>query len=178
MKLPLLISIFLCLFIYNPSPEWNQNIEKTKVIFSAKKFRVKVKGEFSDVKINTNFNFKDLTKSFINLKIRVKSISTGIKSRDKKILSKEIFFEQNHKFIEFSSSKIEKKEDGELYLYGDLKIRGITKKIEIPLEVSENENSITIKSIFKIIRKDFKVGDGTFGMSKSAKIIVEYMGTK
>lgn len=167
----------LGLSVSNFSKEWNQNIEQTKVIFSAKKFQLKVKGAFSDVKVNTNFNSNDLENSYVNVKIRVKSISTGKKWRDKKILKKNFFHQEKHKFIQLTSSKIKKKENGEIWLLANITIKGITKKIEMPLEVIENEKRITINSSFKIKRKDFKIGDGSLGMSKTAKISVEFIGT-
>ncbi len=159
------------------SQEWNQKNEDTKVIFSTKKFKVKVKGTFTDVKINTNFNANNLAKSYVNVKICLKSISTGKKIIDKKILSKKFFYEQKHKFIELTSSKIKKNKNGDIFLYADITIKGITKKIQIPLEVLENEKGIRIKSSFKIARKDFEIGKGSIGMAKSAKIIVEFTGT-
>lgn len=168
----------LGLSVSNFSNEWSQNTEQTKVIFSAKKFQVKVKGAFSDVKVHTNFKSDDLANSYVNVKICVASISTGKKWRDKKILSKNFFYGQKHRYIHLKSSKIEKNENGEVSLFADMTIKGITKKIQIPLEVFEDENSIRIKSNFKIIRKDFNVGDGSLGMSKSAKIIVDFTGTK
>lgn len=160
------------------SKEWNQNTEHTKVIFSTKKFQVKVKGAFNDVKVQTNFNSKDLSKSYVNVKIRVKSIATGKKWRDKKILKENFFHEQKHKFIELKSSKIEEKENGEIWLYSDITIKGVTKKIEIPLEVIENQDNLIIKTDFKIKREDFNIGEGSLGMSKTANIKVEFTGTK
>lgn len=172
--------IFFALFSFSlsiNSQEWNQKNRDTKVVFSTKKFQVKVKGTFTDVKVNTNFDANDLAKSYVNVKICLKSISTGKKIIDKKILSKKFFYEQKHKFIELTSSKIEKNEKGEIFLLADITIKGITKKIQIPLEVFENEKGIRIKSSFKIARKDFEIGKGSIGMSKSAKIIVEFTGT-
>lgn len=159
------------------SQEWSQKNNDTKVVFSTKKFQVKVKGTFNDVKINTNFNTQNLENSYVNVKICMKSISTGKKDIDKKILSKKFFNEQKHKFIELTSSKIEKNSNGEILLFADITIKGITKKIQIPLEVYEYEKEIRIKSNFKISRKDFKIGEGSIGMSKSAKISVDFLGT-
>ena len=95
------------------------------------------------------------------MKICLKSISTGKKIIDKKILSKKVFYEQKHKFIELTSYKIQKNKNGDIFLFADITIKGITKKIQIPLEVYENEKGIRIKSSFKIARKDF----GLFGKS-------------
>lgn len=168
----------LGLSVSNTSKEWNQNFNQTKVIFSAKKFQVKIKGAFKDIKVITNFDSNNLANSYVNVKIRVESISTGKKWRDKKILSKNFFYGQKHRYIQLKSSKIEKNKNGEVYLFADISIRGVTKKIKVPLEVIEDDKSITLKSNFKIIRKDFNVGEGSVGMSKFANIAVEYTGTK
>ncbi|MBU3011411.1 YceI family protein [Polaribacter vadi] len=177
LKRTLFIALFVLSFSIN-SQEWNQNDEATKVIFSTKKFQVKVKGIFNDVNIQTNFNSSDLEKSYVNVKICLKSISTGKKGRDKKILSKNFFYEQKHKFIEVKSSKIEKRKNGEIILLADVTIKGITKELQIPLQVSEDDKNISIVSNFKINRDDFKVGEGSLGMSKSANIVVAFSGTK
>ena len=174
----LLFFALICLTFSVNSQEWNQNNKETKVIFSAKKFQVKVKGTFSDVIIHTNFDSNDLDKSYVNVKICLKSVSTGRKGRDKKILSKKFFYEQKHKFIELTSSKIEKKENGDILLLADVTIKGITKELQIPLLVSENDKNISIVSNFNIKSKDFKVGEGSLGMSKSANILVAFSGTK
>tara|TARA_R110002126_G_scaffold274972_1_gene420300 strand:- start:38780 stop:39316 length:537 start_codon:yes stop_codon:yes gene_type:complete len=172
--------IFLVLFSLSVacfSQEWHQNKTQTKALFSTSKFGVKVVGNFSESEVHTNFNSNDLENSYINLKIRVKSISLGKKSRDEEILEEQYFFEDNHKFIWFTSIKIEKNEDDELYLLGILKIRGIAKKVYVPVEVSEGDKKIKIKSKFKINREDFQIGKGDFILSKSAKIEVEFTGT-
>lgn len=170
--------IFFTCIISIFSLEWSQNNEQTKVTFSAKKFQVKVKGTFSDVKVHTNFNSKNLANSYVNVKICVESISTRKKVIAKKILSKKYFDGPNHKYIQLKSTKIVKNENGEFSIFADVTIKGITKNILIPLEVFEYEKSLTIKSSFKIIRKDFNIGDGSLGMSKSAKIDVEFTGSK
>jgi hypothetical protein len=54
----------------------------------------------------------------------------------------------------------------------------MTKKIEIPLVITEYEKSIKIASRFSINRKDFKVDGGGFVLSKTVKIQVEFYGTK
>lgn len=169
--------IFFACILSIFSLEWSQNNEQTKVTFSAKKFQVKVKGTFSDVKVHTNFKSKDLSNSYVNVKIRVQSISTRKKAVAKKILSKKYFDGPNHKYIELKSTKILKSENGKFLLFADVTIKGITKKVQIPLEVFEDKKNLSIKSSFKIIRKDFNIGDSSLGMSKSAKIEVEFTGT-
>lgn len=170
--------IFLVLFCLSTaifSQEWQQN--STQAVFTIKKLGVKVVGNFSDAEVHTNFNANDLANSYINLKIRVKSISMKKKKREQIILKRKYFFEENHKYIHFTSSKIKKKENGDFYLVGVLQIKGIAKQVQVPFEVLEDENKITIKSNFKIKRKDFNIGENDVSLSKSARIQLEFRGT-
>ena len=48
------------------SQEWNQKTKQTKITFTIKNFGLNVDGDFSKIKINTNFNSKNLFESYIN----------------------------------------------------------------------------------------------------------------
>lgn len=167
--------VLFCLSISLFSQEWQQN--STQALFSVKKLGIKVEGNFIDAKVNTNFNSDDLSNSYINLKIRVKSISMTRKNREKTLLNRKYFFEDHHKYIHFNSSRIEKSENGDLFLVGILEIKGIAKEVHIPFEVSEYDQKIKIKSNFKINRKDFNIGENDVSLSKSAIIQLEFVGT-
>lgn len=170
--------MFLISVSVTQSQELKQDKEQTKVTFKIKNFGIYVDGDFSDVTIQSNFNSQNLSESYINAKIAITSISTGNKSRDKSLVKKDYFEEENYKHLELKSTKIEKNSDGVFTLLGELTIKGTTRKIEIPLEISESNSTITIKSNFSINRKDYKVGGGSFIMSKTVKIQVEYTGRK
>ena len=90
------------------SQEWKQDNQQTKIEFIIKNFGVDVDGFFNIKKITTNYNGKKLADSFINAQIQVKSISTGISSRDKHILKKVYFDAENYGSIILKSTKIEK----------------------------------------------------------------------
>lgn len=170
--------IFFALFCLSTSifsQEWHQN--STQALFSIKKLGVKVAGNFKDAEVHTNFDSNNLENSYLNLRIRVKSISMNKKNRKKTILQKKYFFEENYKFIHFKSSSIEKNENGDLFLVGTLKIKGVTKKVHIPFKVLESNQKITIKSNFKIRTKDFNIGENDVSLSKSANIELEFTGT-
>lgn len=172
-----LLFLLLITTVSTHSQEWTQT-ETPKITFKIKNFGVNVDGDFRDLKIETNFDSNNLKKSFINAMIVVKSISTGIESRDKHILEEDYFDEPNYKNITLKSTNIEKKTDGNFTLFADLNIKGKTKQLDIPLEVLETETTINIKASFTINRKDFKVGGGSFILSKTVKIQVEYLGKK
>lgn len=158
--------------------EWDQSSDKTKVEFKIKNFGVNVDGSFGDVKIRTNFTRSQISKSFINAKIRIKSIETGIESRDKSILKEGYFHEAKFPFLELTSLTIKKKEMGGFIMLANLTIKGTTKQQQIPLSINETDKTLSITADFSINRKDFKVGGGSLVMSKKVKIHVEYTGMK
>lgn len=173
-----LLLLFLCSSISISSQEWNQKTKQTKITFTIKNFGLNVDGDFSKIKINTNFNSKNLFESYINSEIVVKTISTGIESRDEHILDEDYFDETNHKTIVLKSTKFITTNNGSFNMIAELTIKGTTKQLQIPLEILESEKEVLIKADFTINRKDFKVGGGSFIMSKNVKIQVEYIGTK
>ena len=83
--------VFLLLIITSSlsSQEWTQDNEQTKVLFIIKNFGISVDGGFSKVTIKTNFNYKDLSNSYINAVVMVNSIYTGIGARDKHLLEED-----------------------------------------------------------------------------------------
>jgi polyisoprenoid-binding protein YceI len=174
----IVLFVLLSTVFHISAQEWSQDKTQTNVVFIIRNFGVNVDGNFSDVKIATNFNSKELKESYINAEIVVKSISTGIESRDNHILKAAYFDEKNHQNIYLKSSKIEKNKTGEMILFATLKIKGITKKLEFPLVIIEDEKSVKITSNFLINRKDFNIDGGGFVVSKTVKVQVEFHGNK
>lgn len=67
--------------------------------------------------------------------IDVASVDTDNEKRDGHLRSADFFDAENHPKMTFKSSKIERK-DGDLYLVGDLTLRGVTKPVTLALEVN------------------------------------------
>lgn len=160
------------------SQEWTQDNEQTTVLFTIKNFGISVDGVFNKATIKTNFNYKDLSNSYINAVVMVNSISTGIDGRDKHLLEEDYFDAINYTKIRLESSKIEENTDGDLLLFATLSIKGITKKIEIPIDVSEKNSTLILSASMTLNRKDFNVGGRSFVLSNNVKIQVEYSAIK
>lgn len=174
----IIVFIALGVAFITSAQEWKQDYLETKVAFNIKNFGVTVDGNFSEVEIRTNFNLNQIEESYIYADINVKSISTGIKRRDNHILKKAYFDAENHQKIQLKSSKIEKNKNGTFSLLANLVLKGITKKITIPLQIIETKNSLKITSTFTINRKDFKISGGGFVLSDLVTINVTFKGTK
>lgn len=160
------------------SQEWIQDNNKTSVLFQIKNFGLTVAGGFKTTHIKTNINTKDLSNSYINGTIIVNSIFTGIEARDKHLLETDYFDAVKHTKIRLESSKIKENTDGDLILFAELSIKGIKKKIEIPISVAEKNSMLTLSASMILNRKDFNLGGRSFVLSNNVKIQVEYSAKK
>jgi polyisoprenoid-binding protein YceI len=77
----------------------------------------------------------DFTTAEVDLWIDVTSIYTGDAKRDEHLKSADFFDAENHRQITFVSSGLEATSENNTYkLWGDLTIKGITKRIELDVE--------------------------------------------
>ncbi len=110
---------------------WKVDTTHSKIGFSARHMVIsEVEGQFKDFEINVDAG-EDFNDSEVEVKIKAASIDTGNTDRDNHLKSPDFFDAVNHPEIRFVSSEIEKKDDEEFKLKGDLTIRGVTKPIEL-----------------------------------------------
>ena len=171
---------FLLLFIglLINAQNWQQDTSKTSVKFTIRNFGVNVDGEFKELNINTNYNKDDLQAFQLNAKISVKSIDTGIKGRDEHLLKENYFNLEKYPAISLTSQELKLLDNGDYMLIANLKIKGTTKKLRLPLKIIEEDNQLRISSSFALNRRDFDVGGGSLVMSKKVKVSVNYFGTR
>ena len=160
------------------SQEWIQDNNRTTVLFKIKNLGLTVDGGFKTSVIKTNLDTKDLSNSYINATITVNSIFTGIEARDKHLLETDYFDTLNYEKIILKSSKLTKDANGNITLFAKLSIKGITKEMEIPLDVFEDNSMLTLKASMLVNRKNFNVGGRSILLSNNVKIKVEYSATK
>jgi len=174
MKKLLFITLFTLSIFNLYAQQRSQNKTETKVDFKIKNFGVDVKGSFSEVDIVSYFDPSNIDDSYINAIIKVSSINTGNVKRDEHLFKEDFFDVDNFKYIKLESSKIEKISETSYILEGELTIKNTSKLISIPLELTENDDSLLIKSNFIIKRKDYSVGGNTWVLGNNVKIMVVY----
>lgn len=157
----LLIALSLCCFAQN------------SIDFEIRNLGINVDGHFGKFSVTTNFDDSNTLKS-ISGEITVKSINTGIDSRDEHLLEEDYFHSSKFPKITLSSIDITKKRGNNYSAKVNLTIKGKSKQITIPLQVKITEKQRKISSQFQINRKDFKVGGNSFVMSKTVKISVSH----
>jgi polyisoprenoid-binding protein YceI len=114
-------------------------------------------GSFKTMDGSVEFDEVNIEATEFNLKIDVKSISTGNGMMNKKSQTAEWFDAAKFPFAKFKSTKVTKK-GAELSIVGDLTIKGITKQYNIPATYSKNGEQLTFKGTFNVNRIEFKVG--------------------
>lgn len=114
-------------------------------------------GSFKTMDGTVEFDEVNIEATEFNLKIDVKSISTGNGMMNKKSQTAEWFDGTKYPFAKFKSTKVVKK-GTELSIVGDLTIKGITKQYTIPASYTKNGDQVTFKGTFNVNRIEFKVG--------------------
>lgn len=122
----------------------------------------KTSGHFNEFSGHLIWDDNDLSKAKIVGVIKTKSVDTNNKKRDDHLKTEDFFAAEKHPEIKFESTKIVKNGKGYKAL-GNLTLRGVTKTVEAPFEITgrikdfAGNPRIGIKSQFNINRKDYGV---------------------
>ena len=129
-----------------------------------------VKGTFDDYSATILYNEEEMSKTAVVLRIDVTSVDTGNDTRDEDLKSERFFDAENYPEIVFESTRIEKV-SGENYLVtGELRMKGVTKEISIPVQhvLKRTEDSawgnvrIGFSGQTSLNRLDYNVQGGDF----------------
>ncbi|MEP6816121.1 MAG: YceI family protein [Marmoricola sp.] len=114
---------------------WTLDPSHTRVGFVARHAMVtKVRGSFNEFDGTATIDGADLTKSSVQLNIKVDSIDTRDANRDGPLRSGDFLAMEEYPEITFTSTSVASTGDTSLDLTGDLSIKGITNSVTIPFE--------------------------------------------
>jgi polyisoprenoid-binding protein YceI len=153
MKTILSTAIF-CLFI--STTNWSQQwkiADSYNIAFSSQD----VSGIFKEMTGNIFFDPANLSKSKLELNIKVESISTGNGVQNKHAKGEEWFYADKYPEINFTSKSIEKTTEG-FKAIGKIEIRGVQKDIIIPFTYTKKGAKGSFIAKFSVNRIDFGVG--------------------
>ena len=149
--------------------QWEVDPYHSSVHFSVKHLQVsEVEGKFKEFKGNFAFDPKHLDHSKLNFEIHSASVDTDVSKRDEHIRSKDFLDAAEFPMITFKSKKIDWVEGKHYKATGEFTLRGTSKEIEIPFEITdeikspmkENTWVMGMKFTTKIKRSDYGVGIG------------------
>jgi len=172
-----LIALFIFLgqgsFCFGQSQEYKIDLENSSITFKVSHMSVlTVNGEFQEYSGRLCYNEQELLS--INSSIVVESINTKDKSRDATLKSERYLDVKNYPLIIFTSTDI-KVTSSSKTIKGSLKIKGVTREIELPYKKikSKNPELTFIKISTQISRKDFDLDFGPMDVLIGNNVKVE-----
>ncbi|MEO5674067.1 MAG: YceI family protein [Chitinophagales bacterium] len=116
--------------------KWGIDPAHSEIAFKVKHLMItNVKGVFKEFDASIYTTGEDFMTSEIDFFLNPASIDTRDAKRDEHLKSEEFFDAENHKQITFTGDSYEKVDnDGSYTLFGNLTIKGITKKIKLDVE--------------------------------------------
>ena len=120
----------------NISGDYTLDPSHTRIGFSARHAMVTtIRGAFKQFEGSATIDTATPANSKASLKINTASLDTGNADRDAHLLSGDFFENAAHPYITFESTAVDF--DGETWeITGDLTIKGVTKSIMIPFEIT------------------------------------------
>ncbi len=166
-----------------PTGDYRVDPGHSVIGFSIRHFEISfVRGRFKDFTSTINYDAADMTKSTVEFTAKVESIDTGVAGRDNHLRSADFFDVAQFPEMKFKSTKVEKKGNGYV-LHGDFTLRGVTKPISFPFNVTgaikDNRGNMRfgVAAETKINRRDYgitwgaKMANG--GLNVADEVIID-----
>ncbi len=142
---------------------WNIDPVHSNAQFKVKHLMISnVKGEFTAVTGSLKYDSQDIGRSYVEASIDARTINTRDPQRDGHLKSADFFDVEKYAALTFKSTKVSKKDDGELAVAGDLTIHGVTRNVvfevegpSAPMKDPWGNTRVGLSATTKINRKDF-----------------------
>jgi polyisoprenoid-binding protein YceI len=129
-------------------------------LFGSAIFKIKKDGYFRDFTGLVSYNPERPDDTRVDLTVRAASLDTQNSNHDELLKSDEFFDVEHYPTIHFASESANVQPDGSLSMTGDMTIRGITRRLTIPVTMRRTSMTGTtpgtaFESTFQIDRTDF-----------------------
>lgn len=150
--------------------------DSSTIGFGIKNFGVTVNGSFKGLKGTIHFDPKNPADCTFNVSVESKTVNTGIDMRDNHLKKEDFFNVEAHPTLSFKSTKITSAtKSGYLFVFGELKIKGVTKEVSFPFHAEPNGTGYIFTGELTINRRDFGVGGSSLSMSDKVTIHLNVM---
>lgn len=159
--------------------DWTVDEDHTEINFTTKHFFTPVTGTFGSYDVQLDYDAERPEQSSVAVTIDVASVDTGNQRRDDHLRTGDWFDAERWPEITFRSTSVRRVADDRLVATGDLTIRGVTKQIELPIEIlgvqeipAEMQEMLmgakrvaSFHSTLTIDRGEFGVGTGSWAQT-------------
>ena len=146
-----------------PTGDYRVDVGHSVIGFSIRHFEISfVRGRFKEFNSTIHYDAGDVTKSTVEFTAKVESIDTGVAGRDNHLRNADFFDVAKFPEMTFKSTKVEKKGKGYV-LHGDFTLKGVTKQISFPFNVTgavkDNRGNVRfgVAAETKINRRDYGI---------------------
>jgi polyisoprenoid-binding protein YceI len=151
-------------------PTWSFDPPHCSIVFFVKHILAKVPGSFDVYSGSIRFDPATPETGSIDVSVDMKSVNTGVQKRDEHLRSPDFFDVAKYPAMWFVSQKIVTKGDNQYVAEGDLTIKDVTKRIELPFTflgtkpspLEKGKQVAGFEARFSINMLDYHVGDGKF----------------
>ena len=134
------------------------DVDKSYVKFSVRNMGIRdVTGTITDMQGNVDYNANQLDSSYFDVTVNVNTINTNDKKRDAHLKNEDFFETDKWQTINFKSLQITD-QDSVYSVIGDLTIKDVTKKVNVPFNIVETDSTITFIGGEIVNRIDYNVG--------------------
>jgi polyisoprenoid-binding protein YceI len=128
--------------------------QKSQVQFKGYSLLANALGTFYRFSGEIVADVQQLNASHVRFVIEAASLDTANAKRDQHLRSKDFLFVDQYPAITFTSTAITR--DGLKYVVqGDLEMRGVTKRVTIPVTVEQRHDEVVVHGSVSLNRKDF-----------------------
>ena len=134
------------------------DVDKSYVKFSVRNMGIRdVTGTITDMQGNVDYNANQLDSSYFDVTVNVNTINTNDKKRDAHLKNEDFFETDKSQTINFKSLQITD-QDSVYSVIGDLTIKDVTKKVNVPFNIVETDSTITFIGGEIVNRIDYNLG--------------------
>ncbi len=131
----------------------------------------RVTGSFNQFYGTVDYDPENVSASAVDIVIRIASLDTRNQFRDRDLLGGDYFDESNYPVATFRSREAGVR-DGRSILTGDLTIRGVTRRVDLPFEVigaleTDGGRQVGAEAVITIDRRDYGLTHGQFSRDQA-----------
>lgn len=184
-----IFAVILCVFVWtNSAPaaaeKWEIDKGHSSIYFDVRHTYATVRGLFDDFSGTLILDPDKPNAGSFELNVKVNSINTNITKRDNHLRSDDFFAAKKFPAMTFKSTGVKLVKGNQYLITGNLTIKGITKKIDVPFTYyGMKENPLKkgqmvagFEADFTINRLDYNVGTGKFAdmgaIGREVRIVV------
>jgi len=150
--------ILLLLFLLTSIFGQTIDSDKSYVKFKVRNMGIRdVEGKITDMQGTVKFDSAQLESAIFDVSVNVNTIDTNDKKRDTHLINEDFFDTDKWPIIRFKSKSIKQQNDDYIVI-GDLTIKDVTKEVQVPFNIAENDETITFSGGEVVNRIDYNVG--------------------